>query len=164
MEKSRSSIVLLFLFNRALIFSLIPFRVLSLNDFSFSAIVLDLLSGNLSLLLPASSAVTIPLVASGRLTAPLTSTDALSIDCLINIDLQLLTVESMTGWWSSSSCTSARTSLSEMFFTWFTKLSSLFTTLWCNCQMGYLVVVEYWLIIQSFNEQTAMINIYTFAF
>ena len=31
-----------------------------------------------------------------------------------------------------------------------------------NCQMDYWEVGEYWLIIQSFNEQTAIINIYTF--
>ena len=30
--------------------------------------------------------------------------------------------------------------------------------------MGYWVVGEYWLSIQSFNEQTAIINIYTFTF
>ena len=30
--------------------------------------------------------------------------------------------------------------------------------------MGYLVVGEYWLIIQFFNEQTTIINIYTFTF
>ena len=34
----------------------------------------------------------------------------------------------------------------------------------CNCQMGYWVASDYWLIIQSFNEQTAIINIYTFTF
>ena len=30
--------------------------------------------------------------------------------------------------------------------------------------MGYWVVGEYWLVIQSFNEQTVIINIYTFIF
>ena len=30
--------------------------------------------------------------------------------------------------------------------------------------MGYWVVSEHWLIIQSFNEQTAIINIYTLTF
>ena len=30
--------------------------------------------------------------------------------------------------------------------------------------MSYWVVGEYWLIIQSFNQQTAIINIYTFTF
>ena len=64
-EKSRSSFVLLFLYNWALIFSLLSFWVLILNDFPFSVIVLDLLSGNLSLVLSASSAATIPPVASG---------------------------------------------------------------------------------------------------
>ena len=34
----------------------------------------------------------------------------------------------------------------------------------CNYQMGYWVVGEYWLIIHCFNEQTAIINIYTFTF
>ena len=42
------------------------------------------------------------------------------------------------------------------------KLSKVKNT--CNCQMGYWVVSEYWLIIQSFNEQTALLNIYTFTF
>ena len=30
--------------------------------------------------------------------------------------------------------------------------------------MGYWAVSEYWLIIQSFNEQTAVTSIYTFTF
>ena len=30
--------------------------------------------------------------------------------------------------------------------------------------MVYWVVVEYWLIIQTFNELTAIINMYTFTF
>ena len=52
--KSRPSTVQYFLCNQALIFSLLSFRVLSLNDFPFSVIVLNLLSGNSSLVLSVS--------------------------------------------------------------------------------------------------------------
>ena len=80
-EKNRSSIGLLFLCNQGLILSLLSFRVIILNNFHFSVTILDLLSGNSSLVLSASSAVTIPPAASGKLAAPLISTDAPSINC-----------------------------------------------------------------------------------
>ena len=44
----RSSVVLHFLCNRTLIFSVLSFRVLSLNNFPFSVIILNLISGNSS--------------------------------------------------------------------------------------------------------------------
>ena len=46
----------------------------------------------------------------------------------------------------------------------FSNLPLIWSISCCNCQMGYLVVGEYWLIIQFFNEQTTIINIYTFTF